>query len=72
MVMQDSINLKQFTDKRTKCMVYTRVMGYHRPVESFNLGKRGEHNQRVKFIEARTGCGTFFSQNPNNKGGCAC
>ena len=26
-------------DKRTKCVVYTRVMGYHRPVESFNLGK---------------------------------
>ena len=28
-------------DKRTKCVVYTRVMGYHRPVESFNIGKIG-------------------------------
>lgn len=26
--------------KRTKCLVFTRVMGYLRPVESFNLGKR--------------------------------
>ena len=26
--------------KRTKCLVYTRVMGYHRPVESFNIGKK--------------------------------
>ncbi|MDR2904493.1 MAG: anaerobic ribonucleoside-triphosphate reductase [Helicobacteraceae bacterium] len=38
-------------DKRTKCMVYTRVMGYHRPIESFNLGKQGEHCERVKFVE---------------------
>ena len=39
--------------KRTRCMVYTRVMGYHRPVESFNIGKKAEHNQRVKFVESK-------------------
>lgn len=37
--------------KRTKCIVYTRVMGYHRPVESFNHGKLGEHIERAKFVE---------------------
>lgn len=37
------------SEKRTKCMVYTRVMGYHRPVESFNLGKKGEHYERKMF-----------------------
>ncbi|WP_143428889.1 anaerobic ribonucleoside-triphosphate reductase [Helicobacter sp. 12S02634-8] len=37
--------------KRTKCMVYTRVMGYHRPIESFNIGKIGEHKERKFFIE---------------------
>lgn len=42
---------KHLEEKRTKCIVYTRVMGYHRPVESFNVGKKGEHKQRVKFIE---------------------
>jgi anaerobic ribonucleoside-triphosphate reductase len=42
---------KELAHKRTKCMVYTRVMGYHRPVESFNLGKKGEHKERVKFTE---------------------
>lgn len=26
--------------------VWTRVMGYHRPVSSFNLGKKGEHAER--------------------------
>jgi len=36
---------------RTKCLVYTRVMGYHRPVESFNIGKKGEHKQRTYFNE---------------------
>ncbi len=42
---------KHLETKRTKCIVYTRVMGYHRPVESFNIGKKGEHKQRVKFTE---------------------
>lgn len=36
---------------RTKCLVYTRVMGYHRPIESFNIGKKGEHKQRTHFDE---------------------
>ncbi|AQW80414.1 anaerobic ribonucleoside triphosphate reductase (N-terminal region) [Campylobacter pinnipediorum subsp. caledonicus] len=40
---------QELQSKRTRCVVYTRVMGYHRPVESFNLGKKGEHRERVKF-----------------------
>lgn len=43
--------LKANAQSRTKCVIYTRVMGYHRPVESFNLGKKGEHQERVKFKE---------------------
>lgn len=38
-------------EQRTKCIVYTRVMGYHRPVESFNIGKKGEHQERKFFAE---------------------
>ena len=34
------------------CEVWTRVMGYHRPVSSFNVGKKGEHAERVHFTEA--------------------
>ena len=41
--------LEQHKNKRQKCMVYTRVMGYHRPVENFNLGKKSEHKERVYF-----------------------
>ena len=43
--------LEKLAAKRTRCIVYTRVMGYHRPVESFNIGKMGEHRERVKFEE---------------------
>ncbi len=44
--------LERNSEKRTRCMVYTRVMGYHRPVESFNLGKKGEHKERQCFHES--------------------
>lgn len=43
--------LKVLETQRTKCLVYTRVMGYHRPIESFNIGKKGEHRQRISFNE---------------------
>ena len=29
-------------DERQRCEVWTRVMGYHRPMASFNTGKKGE------------------------------
>ncbi|MFV0426439.1 MAG: ribonucleoside triphosphate reductase [Beutenbergiaceae bacterium] len=35
----------------TVCEVWTRVMGYHRPVSSFNIGKKGEHAERTHFTE---------------------
>ena len=48
----DSV-LKELETKRTRCLVYTRVMGYHRPIESFNIGKKGEHKQRTHFTEGK-------------------
>ena len=39
--------------ERQRCEVWTRVMGYHRPVASFNIGKKGEHRERRFFREAR-------------------
>ena len=38
-------------DERQPCEVWTRVMGYHRPVASFNTGKKGEHRERRFFRE---------------------
>lgn len=40
-------------DERQPCEVWTRVMGYHRPVSSFNRGKQGEHAERRFFVEPR-------------------
>ncbi|SFO85369.1 anaerobic ribonucleoside-triphosphate reductase [Ralstonia sp. NFACC01] len=39
--------------QRTRCEVWTRVMGYHRPVSSFNIGKQGEFRERRFFVEDR-------------------
>ncbi|MBJ7535535.1 hypothetical protein JDN40_15615 [Rhodomicrobium vannielii ATCC 17100] len=41
-------------DERQPCEVWTRVMGYHRPVSSFNQGKVGEFNERQYFRECKT------------------
>ena len=41
-------------EERQPCEVWTRVMGYHRPVASFNVGKKGEHYERKYFQECRT------------------
>jgi hypothetical protein len=44
-------------DERTRCEVWTRVMGYHRPVTSFNTGKKSEHRERRHFVESRCSIG---------------
>ena len=43
-------------DERQPCEVWTRVMGYHRPVASFNIGKKGEHAERRFFQESCSVC----------------
>ena len=40
-------------EERQRCEVWTRVMGYHRPVTSFNIGKKGEFFERKYFVEQR-------------------
>lgn len=38
--------------ERQRCEIWTRVMGYHRPVASFNVGKKGEFGERRYFVES--------------------
>ena len=48
--------------QRQRCEVWTRVMGYHRPVSAFNPGKQSEHHERLHFSEApRSATGRCFS-----------
>lgn len=35
--------------KRTKCEIYSRVVGYLRPVNQWNDGKRAEFSDRQTF-----------------------
>lgn len=37
--------------ERTRCEVFSRSMGYYRPVENFNIGKRQEFEERNTFKE---------------------
>lgn len=47
----DGIELKD--NERQPCEVWTRTMGYYRPVSSYNIGKKGEFNERVNFTEKK-------------------
>lgn len=44
-------------DERQPCEVWTRVMGYHRPLSSFNTGKKGEFSERTYFKECKADLG---------------
>ena len=37
-------------EERQPCEIWTRVMGYHRPVSSFNVGKKGEFYERKYYV----------------------
>jgi hypothetical protein len=41
--------LKLLENEGTKTLQYTRVVGYYRPIESFNKGKKGEFKEMVYF-----------------------
>jgi anaerobic ribonucleoside-triphosphate reductase len=47
--MTDKPDIKLDDSERTKCEVWTRVMGYHRPITSFNTGKKQERKERKYF-----------------------
>lgn len=49
LVTKDGICIEE--KDRTRCEVWTRVMGYHRPVAEFNPGKKSEHFERQYFME---------------------
>jgi len=48
----ETVELRE--EERTRCEVWTRVMGYHRPVSSWNPGKKSEHRERQYYSEPGT------------------
>lgn len=49
-MVQDN-NIFLLDEERQLCEIYTRVMGYIRPVSEFNRGKQGEYIERTCFKE---------------------
>lgn len=49
-IKNNHIELKD--EERQRCEIWTRVMGYHRPVSSFNIGKKGEFDERKYYAES--------------------
>lgn len=64
-IQMDSISPEvSLNDRRTRCEVWTRVMGYHRPVSHFNIGKKAEHYSRKHFEQCVADNHRFKNQNP--------
>lgn len=49
--------LERYKEHRQQCLIFTRCMGYYRPVKDFNKGKQSEFRER-KFYHVK------------NQGGC--
>lgn len=55
-MVQSVIGNKTITlqdEERQECEIWTRVMGYYRPVSEFNIGKKSEHAERNFFKEKK-------------------
>ena len=50
-MVKESIKLEE--KERQKCEVWSRVMGYHRPVSGYNIGKKQEFADRIAFKEPK-------------------
>ena len=51
--MNDKEYLEQNKEKRTLTEIFTRVMGYLRPVSQYNIGKKQEFKDRKWFKEEK-------------------
>lgn len=52
--IEESAPLLKLTDEeRQPCEIWTRVMGYHRPISEWNKGKKEEFNERKDFLEEK-------------------
>lgn len=49
--MTDKEYLELHKEERSKCEVFCRVMGFIRPVNFFNVGKKQEFKDRKFYVE---------------------
>jgi len=53
----NNLNVKEDQKKAVLCEVYSRVVGYMRPVAQWNKGKQEEFRERAIIDLAKTGIG---------------
>jgi len=51
--MDDKEYLEEHKEERKKCEIWTRCMGYFRPISHFNKGKKSEYKERKWFKEEK-------------------
>ena len=51
--MTEQTKIELSHSERQPCEVWTRVMGYFRPVSEFNIGKKSEYAERKCFSEKK-------------------
>lgn len=51
--MKNEKEIELTDEERQPCEIWTRVMGYYRPLSLFNTGKKGEFYDRVNFKEEK-------------------
>ena len=66
----DNAEVKLTDAERQPCEIWTRVMGYHRSVSSFNKGKKSEFSERVCFDDV-SGCDSCCSHKNDDDTKCA-
>jgi ribonucleoside-triphosphate reductase len=45
-----------------ECEVFSRIVGYYRPIQNWNEGKREEFRHRVEFLESKGAAGRFAGE----------
>ncbi len=53
MQMTENTEITLKDEERQPCEIWTRVMGYFRPMSEFNIGKKSEFAERRYFKETR-------------------
>lgn len=47
--IMDDKKMQALLEKRQACEVYSRVVGYLRPVQNWNEGKKAEYEDRAEY-----------------------
>ncbi len=51
-----TVGIEELAGERTRCEVYSRIVGYLRPVGQWNVGKKEEFKDRKTYDKTRVEC----------------